>query len=148
MTTATAVQKKTPAEAKKPSLSEAPENYKKINIPTPMKTAKKSDFRISEYARNTFNYNMPKEWDYEDLFVPTFWTNVAGQLLGPAQGEKNREGSIIEVSPVDHSWFARLYVTKVQKDSLEVVCIGPAIDENFKTAPVDLATQKAWKGRN
>lgn len=55
----------------------------------------------AEYLRNTWRVTLPAEVKYAEIFVPSFWANVASKFV---------RGDIIEVWPEDGSWFATLIV--------------------------------------
>lgn len=65
----------------------------------------------AEYVRNFWRVTLPVGIDYQELFVPSFWANVAAKLV---------RGDIIEVFVEDGSWYAQVIV-RVQARTHAVV---------------------------
>jgi len=55
----------------------------------------------AEYIRNNWRVNAPVGVKYEELFVPSFWANVAIKFV---------RGDVIEVFAEDGSWYAEVIV--------------------------------------
>ena len=58
-------------------------------------------FNTTEQARNSWRVVLTPSEHYEDVFVPSFWANVARRV---------RMSDIVEVVTQDHRLFALLYV--------------------------------------
>ena len=100
---------------------------------------------------------MKPDWDVSDALNPDFWSGVASFFqANPSAGiSKDRLGTVVELIPEDHAFYAKVCVVGFRKnsqgvaDGLYVTCIGPQCDpETGKMCGVDLKTGLPWKGRS
>ena len=104
----------------------------------------------AEYKRNTWRVNVPADTDYKELFVPSFWANVAIKLV---------RGDVIEVFAEDGSWYAELLVrvqarTHAQVEELLYKNFGEKAEQVAENTALGSAKSEgaaptvAWKGPN
>jgi hypothetical protein len=80
------------------------------------------DFKLVEYASRRWSAALQEGQTLDDTLTPEFWSNVA-------RGD-NRSilaGDVIEVRSFDHSFFAELYVRKVDPGTC-LVALLRAVD--------------------
>lgn len=65
-------------------------------------------------------YWLPEEHDYNDVLNPLYWSSITTRFLKPISTDGDFAGSIVCVRPHDHSFYAELYVTEVNKGSVNL----------------------------
>jgi hypothetical protein len=76
------------------------------------------DFKLVEFASRRWSAALQEGQVLEDAMAPEFWSNVA-------RGDQRSlmAGDVVEVRAHDHSFFAELYVRKVDQGSALVALI-------------------------
>lgn len=89
------------------------------------------DFKEADFSRQIFRASPPEGTKLDDLLEPEYWAHVARRV---------NPHDIIEVVPVDGSFFARFFVLNVGKLSVKLYKLEYC---ELNAAPVGSAAPKA-----
>ena len=89
-----------------------------VDIPRARKRILQKDVKLVEFAHRRWSAALQEGQTLDEALVPEFWSDVArGDQRGMMAGD------VVELRSFDHSFFAEIYVRKVEQGSATVALI-------------------------
>lgn len=97
------------------------------------------NFGLSSFKFNRWSVELPEEHSLEDALEPTFWVDIAPQVMGHDKAAPKGRGDVIEVRKLDTGLYAELIITEVGNGFLKVRQLlrdQPAVAEIAEGSPL------------
>lgn len=78
------------------------------------------NFGMTSFKFNRWSVELPEEHSLEDALEPSFWVDIAGQVIGHDPANPKGRGDVIEVRKLDTGLYAELIITEVGRGFLKV----------------------------
>lgn len=103
------------------------------------KRASMRNFGITTFKFNRWSVELPEEHSLEDVMEPTYWVDIASQVMGHDKAAPKGRGDVIEIRKLDTGLYAELIVTEVGNGFLKVRQLlrdQPAVPEVSEGSPL------------
>ena len=78
------------------------------------------NFGLTSFKFNRWSVELPEEHELEHALEPSFWVDIASQVMGHDKANPKGRGDVIEVRKLDTGLYAELIITEVGNGFLKV----------------------------